>query len=93
MKQPILLMVPIYTSYTYFPWNIEFLRSSHKHRAGIEGLKLFILDLEKILYVKQMSPFAQTWRWEKLLLKNLPSSRGSEDFETPPTCKVWIINI
>ena len=25
MKQPILLMVPIYTSYSYFLWNIEFL--------------------------------------------------------------------
>ena len=69
MKQPILLMVPIYTSYSYFPWNIEFLRSPHKLRAGIEGLKLFILDLEKILYVKQMSPFAQTWWWENLLLQ------------------------
>ena len=30
---------------------------------------LFNLDLEKILYVKQMSPFTQTWRWENLLLR------------------------
>ena len=42
--------------------------SHHKHRAGIKGLK-FYLTLILIFYVKQMSPFAQTWRWENLLLR------------------------